>query len=109
MRVCLCFLVCLLPVGFACAAEIPRYDPEGYCKVVASFGGKYSAMLDNSCLELEQGAYNELKAGWGGYSGHAQSYCDDVATFGGKGSYQLLKSCIDLEEQAAGSKKKFEF
>ena len=102
-------LVGLLWAGTAQASDLPRYDPEGYCKDVASFSGEYSAMLDNSCLEMEQGAYDELKAGWGGYSAHAQSYCDEVARFGGKGSYDLLKSCIEMEEQAADNKKKFKF
>ncbi|WP_321340744.1 hypothetical protein [uncultured Cohaesibacter sp.] len=99
-------------IGFglpSLAADMPRYDPEGYCKEVASFGGDYSAMLDKSCLEMEQTAYNALKTRWDGISSYARSYCNEVALFGGGGSYNLLKSCIAMEEQAADSKKEFKF
>ncbi|WP_319413905.1 hypothetical protein [uncultured Cohaesibacter sp.] len=91
------------------AADLPRYDPQGHCKKVASFGGDYSAMLDNSCLEIEQAAYNSLKAVWADFSGASKSHCDRVARFGGQGSYSLLKSCIEMEERAAGNKQEFKF
>ncbi|SNY94100.1 hypothetical protein SAMN04515647_4423 [Cohaesibacter sp. ES.047] len=96
-------------VGNASAQGLPRYDPKGHCKEVASFGGEYSAMLDKSCLKIEQSAYNGLKAGWEDYPQSAKRHCNQVATFGGRGSYQLLQSCIDMEIEAAKSTPDFEF
>jgi hypothetical protein len=86
---------------------LPQYDPEAHCKEVASFGGSYSAVLDNACLAQEQSAYDALKDNWSNVPVEARSHCDEVASFGGTGSYVLLQSCIEQELQARSSRPKF--
>lgn len=93
----------------ASATELPRYDVEGHCKQVAAMGGAASAMLENSCMDMEQTAYNNLKKSWDGISAQARSHCDQVASFGGGGSYNLLESCIEMETKAAEQPRKFQY
>ena len=100
-------LTFVIPV--AAQSEIPpRYDAEAYCKEVASFGGSYSAFMDNACLAQEQTAYDGLKTKWTDLPADARTYCDEVARFGGKGSYFMLNACIEQEMQARGSRPKFQ-
>lgn len=100
--------VMLLPSA-AVAAELPRYDAEGHCKKVASIGGSSSAMLENSCMDMEQTAYNKLKSSWESIPERARSHCSSVAAFGGGGSYSLLESCIDMETKEASQSRKFQY
>lgn len=103
---------CLLALaGPAFASELPRFDVEAHCKKVASFGGAYSASLDESCFSMEQEAYNGLKPEWGGLPASVRQHCENVAAFGGDGSYSLLESCVQMEVESAGanSKRKFKF
>lgn len=85
----------------------PNYDAEADRKEVASFGGSYSAYMDNACLAQEQSAYDGLKARWADLPADARTYCDEVARFGGKGSYFMLNACIEQEMQARSSRPKF--
>jgi hypothetical protein len=85
------------------AGDVPRFDVERHCKEVASFGGTYSAALDKSCFDMEQSAYDNLKARWSEVSSSMAAHCSEVAAFGGPGSYSLLESCIRMESEAAGS------
>ncbi|MGQ3671768.1 hypothetical protein ACT6QG_05165 [Xanthobacter sp. TB0136] len=79
------------------AQEVPRYDPEGWCKRVAESGGGSSEWLKDACLEQEQAAYDKLKPQWGTVPKKTRSWCNQVATSGGRGSYVLLEQCIDME------------
>ncbi|MNL57612.1 hypothetical protein D3C87_1811880 [compost metagenome] len=89
------------------AAEIPRYDPEAYCKKVANTSGG-SAMIYSGCIDMEQDSYNKLKPTWPTLADKTQRYCDRVAKTSG-GSYMLLDGCIDMETEAASSQKQFKF
>jgi hypothetical protein len=94
--------------SLAAQSEVPpHYDAEVYCKEVASFGGSYSAFMDNACLAQEQSAYDGLKTKWADLPADARTNCDEVARFGGNGSYFMLKACIEQEMQARGSRPKF--
>jgi hypothetical protein len=72
------------------AQQIPQYDVERHCNKIASFGGDYSATLNNACMRQEQSAYDALKMGWGSYPSQVLDHCDRIASFGGDGSYTLL-------------------
>ena len=63
----------------------------------------------NSCIDQEQGAYNNLKDRWASLSDRIQGYCDEVASFGGPGSYTMLESCVQMESSAANNRSKFSF
>lgn len=89
----------------AMAQEVPRFDVEKHCKEVASFGGSYSASMDKSCFDMEQAAYDKLKAGWSGETTSARRHCTEVASFGGAGSYSMLQSCLTMESKAASDRK----
>lgn len=102
------FMLTVLPV-MAHADTPPRYDVEAHCKEVASFGGTYSASLDNACLDQEQMAYDALKADWTNVPTDARAHCDEVARFGGHGSYNLLQACIQQETKARGARPKFRY
>lgn len=99
-------LLVILPLA-ANADALPAYDVEGHCKAVASFGGNYSAVLDNACLEMEQAAYDRLKASWSELPAEARTHCDKVARFGGKGSFSLLQACLEQEVQARANRPSF--
>jgi len=95
----------------AVAQEMPRFDVEAYCKKIASFGGSYSAVTDESCFEMEQSSYNNLKGSWSQLPDRMRDYCVKIAKFGGEGSYVTLESCIEMEEESAGknSARTFEY
>lgn len=81
----------------AFAQEIPRYDPDGWCKRVGEVGGGASELIRRGCFEQEQTAYDKLKTIWGSVPLKAQRWCDQVAKSGGRGSYLILEQCIDME------------
>lgn len=94
-----------LVVAPLAAAEMPRYSVELYCEQVAEVSGG-SAMIYNGCIELEQDAYNELRALWASIATRIREYCDDVARISG-GSYAILDGCIELELSATREKSTF--
>lgn len=91
----------------ASADELPRYDVETHCEEVAEFGGG-SHSLYNSCVQMEQGSYNNLRGEWASVEAGVRQHCDEVATFTG-GSYQLLESCVQMETRAGANRKSFSF
>jgi hypothetical protein len=99
------FAACALfavKVGTVKAEQVlPHYDPDEYCEDIAGVGGAYSEGTKQSCIEIEQEAYDKLKELWDDLPDRMQNYCDQIAKAGGKGSYSTLQSCIDLEQQAA--------
>ncbi|MCK2183638.1 hypothetical protein [Halomonas getboli] len=95
--------------GSAFAADIPRFDVEAHCGQVASISGDSSNMLYNSCIDMEQSAYNGLKGQWSGLPSNIQSHCQDVASVGGPGSYSLLESCVQMEVSAGNNRSEFSF
>ncbi|MAK54385.1 MAG: hypothetical protein CML17_00795 [Pusillimonas sp.] len=102
----------IIATGFplaSSASEMPRYDVEAQCKQIASMGGNTSAVMLNSCMDMEQKAYNNLKASWNEIPENTQRQCHEVASIGGNGSYTMLESCIEMETQAAEKPKKFEY
>ncbi|MBY6206904.1 MULTISPECIES: hypothetical protein [Halomonas] len=90
-------------------AEIPRFDVETHCEQVAGFGGDFSNTMYNSCIDMEQGAYNGLKGRWATLPPTIQSHCEEVASFGGPGSYTMLQSCVDMEVSAGSNRSEFSF
>ncbi|MGE6917615.1 hypothetical protein [Achromobacter kerstersii] len=91
----------------AYAVEMPRYDPEAYCKRVANTSGG-SAMIYSGCIDMEQTSYNKLKPIWATLAEKTQKYCDRIAKTSG-GSYMILDGCMDMETQAASNPKGFKF
>ena len=81
----------------ACAQEVPRYDPDGWCKRVGEFGGGASELIRRGCFEQEQTAYDKLKTMRGSVPLKTQRWCDQVAKSGGRGSYVILEQCVDME------------
>ena len=51
----------------ACFADPPRYPVEQYCREVADVSGG-SAMIFNTCIDMEQAAYDNLKRNWNAIS-----------------------------------------
>jgi len=100
------FLLAVVPLS-ALGQEVPRFDVEAHCEEVAEFGGG-SHQIFNSCMQMEQNAYNGLKGQWANTSGRIRNHCQEVAEFGG-GSYQILQSCMQMEESAAGNRETFSF
>ncbi|MBB3185739.1 hypothetical protein FHR95_003332 [Halomonas fontilapidosi] len=93
----------------ASAQQIPRFDVETHCEQVASFGGDFSNTLYNSCVDMEQSAYNGLKGPWASLPANVRNHCHDVASFGGPGSYTLLESCVQMEVSAGSNRSQFSF
>ncbi len=89
-------LLCLSG-GSALAQEIPRYDPDGWCKRVAEMGGGSSEWMKQACLEQEQAAYDKLKPQWKDVPKKTRNWCDQVAKSDGRGSYAMLEQCVDME------------
>ena len=90
-------------------AEMPAYDPERYCKEVSSSIGVPSETLRNSCLRMEQAAYDGLKPRWDGLPTSVRGYCDGIARAVGSPSYTLLQSCVQQEQQAGDANQHFQF
>lgn len=101
--------VMLLLSATALAADIPRFDAEAHCEQVAGFAGDSSNMLYNSCIDMEQSAYNSLKGQWPSLPANVQGHCEDVSSFGGPGSYTMLESCVDMEVSAGNNRSEFSF
>lgn len=103
----------LAPWAYVCFASlaqaqtIPRYNVEGYCQRVADVSGG-SAMIFNGCMDMEQQAYNVLKAMWAQLPGSSRNYCDEVARVSG-GSYSILQGCIEMETDASSLPRSFEY
>jgi hypothetical protein len=101
-------LIALSALSFsAYANELPRYDVPASCQEVANFGGG-SHQIYNSCIQMEQQAYNNLKNRWAGIPNDIRGSCIEVASFGGN-SYQILESCIQMEQGAADNPETFSF
>lgn len=90
-------------------AGMPQYDPEGWCRNVASFGGGFSRVIMSGCLQQEQQAYDKLVSRWDSLPSSMQLWCDKVANSSGSGSYVILFGCVKQEEQAGQSLDKFQF
>jgi hypothetical protein len=101
-------VICLVFAPTFAAAEMPRHDVEAHCTEVAGFGGEYSAMMYDGCFDMEQGAYDNLKARWDALPGSMRNHCNEIATFGGPGSYAMLEGCVQMEEQAVGTDNTFQ-
>lgn len=108
MKVSLCAVLALL-IAPAAFAEMPDYNVKAHCKQVASFGGPQSEVLLQSCYQMEQSAYDELKPSWDELPAPLRAHCTRVAAFGGPGSFALLQSCVQMESQSATDNDKFQF
>lgn len=103
----ICLTLSMTPLVSAHASEVPRYNPEAYCRQVASFSGG-SSMIYNGCIEMEQKSYNNLKRIWPSVPSNTRNHCNEVASISG-GTYAILEGCIDMESEAASSTKSFQF
>lgn len=63
-------------------------------------------MIFDSCIGMEQQAYDKLKRNWFSIPARTQSYCDEVGCAGGQ-SNSILESCIGMEMDAAGNSPAF--
>ncbi|WP_148254850.1 hypothetical protein [Aidingimonas lacisalsi] len=95
--------------GVVSAQDVPKYDVESHCQEVADIGGGSSNTMYNSCIDMEQSAYDGLKGVWESVPASTREHCDQVASVGGAGSYSLLESCVDMETSAAENKSEFSF
>ncbi|WP_299362726.1 hypothetical protein [uncultured Paracoccus sp.] len=91
----------------ALAADLPRYQVEDYCTQVSDVSGG-SRMIYNSCIDMEQTAYDHLRGDWSGLPAQARRYCDEVARVTG-GSYSILQGCIEMELGAGSSTPSFRY
>lgn len=107
MRKTLLFLFLSISGMSAHASEIPRYNPEAYCRQVANVSGG-SSMIFNGCLDMEQESYNNLKRIWVSIPNRTKEYCHEVASISGR-SYSILEGCIDMEIDSIRSNKTFQF
>jgi hypothetical protein len=89
-------------------AVVPKYDVKEHCKGIAGFGGTFSEMVMDSCLGMEQSAYNK-KGQWGKIAEPIRTHCDEIARFGGVGSYSVFESCVQMETGAAKQNSVSEF
>ncbi|QFT84471.1 hypothetical protein FIU88_05690 [Halomonas sp. THAF12] len=108
MRLLMTALVAFFPLASS-AADMPRFDVEAHCEQVAAVGGSPSNSLYNSCIDMEQSAYNGLKDQWSGLPANIQNHCRNVASVTGPGSYSLLESCVDMEVSAGNNRSEFSF
>lgn len=83
------------------AADLPRYDVEGYCEMIAS--GSHD--MFNFCIDEEQKAYNELRTMTSSVETQTLNYCDQIAG----DSYDMLLFCIEEEIDAADNRRSFSF
>lgn len=105
MRYILLALACLTP-AFAAAADmaLPRFDVPTSCAKVARSGGTYSETIYSGCLDMEQQAYDDLKAKWDSLPQGIRASCVRVAKAANP-SYSILSGCIDMETSAASENK----
>lgn len=85
----------------ALASDLPRYDVEGYCEMIAS--GSHD--MFNFCIEEEQKAYDELRTMASSVESQTLSYCEPIAG----DSYDMLLFCINEEVEAADNRRSFSF
>lgn len=91
------------------ANDLPRFNVDQQCDEIANFGGSYSEMTKQGCMQMEQQAYNQLKPTWGSLPDAMQTQCLEIASFGGPGSYSTLQGCIQMEQNAAATNRNTEF
>lgn len=91
----------LMLVGGAEAADLPRYDVEGYCEDIAS--GSHD--MFNFCIEEEQKSYNQLRDQSDSIDPQTMNYCSDIAG----SSYDMLLFCVEEETSAANNRQSFSF
>ena len=99
--------VVLLPLN--AFAQMPRYDVPAHCEEIAGVGGTYSNSLYNSCMKMEQQAYDALKPRWSALNETIRRHCDEIATVAGPGSYSMLASCVEMEESAGSNRETFSY
>lgn len=98
------FLLALLP-AVAVAQDLPRFDVERHCEKLSQIGGGSHSMF-NTCIELEQDAYDTLRARWGEVSARIRRHCGELGAIGG-GSYQMVETCVEMEQEAASGRRSF--
>ena len=93
----------------ASSAQMPRYDVPAHCEEIAGIDGTHSNSLYNSCMKMEQQAYDALKARWSALNESIRRHCDEIATVARPGSYSMLASCVGMEESAGSNKETFSY
>lgn len=88
---------------------MPRFDVPAHCKEVASFGGTYSAMMEQQCMKMEQADYDSLKPRWPELPQSMKDHCLQVSGFGGEPSYMMLNQCVKMELEAGSADSTFKF
>jgi hypothetical protein len=83
----------------ALSQELPGFNFERHCKVVASWNAGPKSFYSD-CMYFEQSAYAALKNEWERYKSSLREYCIRVAIssmldpVSNGGSYQGLRECI---------------
>ena len=91
--------------AIAVAQELPRFDVERHCEKLSQIGGGSHSMF-NTCIELEQDAYDNLRERWGEVSARIRRHCGELGAIGG-GSYQMVETCVEMEQEAASGRRSF--
>lgn len=105
----LCGVVFSFSIASALAQELPRFDVKAHCKVIANFGGSYSAITERGCFQMEQASYDSLKGPWASLPERMKTHCIEIAKFGGTGNYMTLEGCVKLELEATQANEGSEF
>ena len=89
--------VLLLPLAFAVADAVPRFNIEPTCK-----GGLDSPGLNEHygrCISEENGARQKLEQTWSTWPAADRSQCTDTAKMGAP-SYVELLTCLQMQQDA---------
>jgi hypothetical protein len=104
----LAFLVVFGWAGTA-SADMPNYNPQVWCRSVASASGGFSQVILNGCLQQEQESYDRLRPLWADLPEQMRTWCDQVARASGGGSYVILDGCVEQERQSGRDASQFQF
>jgi hypothetical protein len=91
-------------------ADLPIYDPQKYCKGILASTNMGANWLMQSCLEMEQAAYDRLKEIWPSVAQADKKSClHTLSAVPTALSYDMLNSCILMEQESKEAVDKFKF
>jgi hypothetical protein len=79
----------------AVADSVPVFDVKKICQapaIEAAFAGRN----ENTCIQSEEAAHDQLKKGWGEFSAKDKVGCVATAKIGGLPSYADLLTCLEM-------------
>lgn len=88
----------VVSVAAAEADRVPAFNVEPHCRAVAATavpGGDPSA-----CLQLEQGAREQLVKEWDQFTRADKDHCVPLSTLAGEPTYTGLLTCLEVDRDA---------